>query len=90
MSVIPSTNSGMGPRGPHRTRYYPDVPQPAPAGLADLGKPDLVELARERGLPVSGSKLDLIERLEADSQEPESEPDETAEAAVATESEDQN
>jgi hypothetical protein len=46
------------------------TPDPSPVGpvdgLEDLLKPDLVELARQMGLPTTGNKPDLIDRIRDD------------------------
>ena len=41
------------------------IPEPAPVDLTALKKDELVELAEERGEDSSGTKADIIERLEA-------------------------
>ena len=45
----------------------PLAEQPAPpaADLAEMGKPDLMEMAKGMGIAVSGSKGDLIKRIES-------------------------
>ncbi len=52
----------------HRERQEAGVVPPdevEPVDYSELSKRELKDLAKERGLPVSGSKSDLIARLEA-------------------------
>lgn len=48
-----------------RQEPVPDTPSPPPVDYSEMSKSELKEAARARGLAVSGSKADLVERLEA-------------------------
>jgi len=44
----------------------PTAPQPERPDYASLTKMELVELARDRGLSPTGTKVEVVNRLEAD------------------------
>ncbi len=47
-------------------RILPDEADEADGGLERLKKPELVALAEERGIDASGTRAEILERLQAD------------------------
>lgn len=78
--AIPARNSGIGP---HRRRTYTPDPTTAGTDYSGLSKEQLVALAKEKELPTSGTKADLIERLTAHEAETDDQEQAQADLRVA-------